>query len=247
MEFVSKLPPSATSMERALEQVFWEEIQLIERDIKDFLNPWKCRVDLLPYLAWELSVDDWDDSWDESIKRGVCANALIVHIYKGTRYGVEHALDALGVNAEIEEWFETTPELKPGRFKVTAWANKNLSPNQTEFLNENLYSRIESAINNAKNTRSHFDFTVGAKFGPNTLQMAGAITNPTAMARCDTDAIQQPLESKAAVEVATRATGISITRQTTQAIMDAQPNITPVAVAGSFSGYAVLKLTMEAA
>ncbi|MCG9597054.1 phage tail protein I [Vibrio sp. Isolate25] len=70
-EFVSKLPPSASPLERVMEQIFFEEIALIERDIKDFLDPYKCRADLLPYLAWEMSVDDWDESWDEKTKRDV--------------------------------------------------------------------------------------------------------------------------------------------------------------------------------
>ncbi|POC61729.1 phage tail protein, partial [Vibrio vulnificus] len=34
-EFVTTLPPSASKLERVLEQIFWEEIGLIERDIRD--------------------------------------------------------------------------------------------------------------------------------------------------------------------------------------------------------------------
>ncbi|END5526326.1 phage tail protein I [Vibrio vulnificus] len=243
--FVSKLPPSASSVERALEQVFWEEIQLIERDIRSFLNPWECREDLLPYLAWELSVDDWNDDWDESIKRGVCFNALTVHAYKGTRGGVEYALDALGVTAELVEWFEATPPLKKGRFEVTAWANKNLSPGQEAFLSEDLYNRIASAIDNAKNTRSHYEMKVGAKFGPNTLAVGSAITNPTAMARCDANAVQEPLESKAQIGMAIAGAAVSFAHRTTTAEIDAQPKPARVNVAGVTRSWAVLRVRME--
>ncbi|SIO94663.1 phage tail protein I [Vibrio spartinae] len=245
--FVSQLPPSASRLERVLEQIFWEEIQLIERDIQDFLNPRECRLDLLPYLAWELSVDDWNDDWDESIKRSACAKALTIHMYKGTRGGVESALAALGVSTELTEWFEASPPLKPGRFEVTAWANKNLASGQASFLSDAMYQQIRSAIDNAKNVRSHYDMKVGAKLGPNTLTMGCVMTNPTALACCDASVIQEPLKTDLSIGTTMVGDCVSLARQRATVTVDAQPSATSLHVAGLTQVWALLKIRMEAA
>ncbi|HDZ9268244.1 phage tail protein I [Vibrio cholerae] len=147
--FLSTLPPSASKLERILEQIFWEEIGLIERDIRDFMNPWKCREDLLPYLAWELSVDDWDDNWSLSTKRRVCATALDIHTYKGTRYAIDKSIEAIRADSlRAVEWFEDESNLKPGQFRVDLISDQ--SPVDATTIPE-----IVRAIQNAKNTRSH--------------------------------------------------------------------------------------------
>ncbi|MCG7585446.1 phage tail protein I [Photobacterium sp. OFAV2-7] len=148
-DFVSTLPPSASSMERALEQVFWEEIAQIEREIRDFLNPYKCRLDLLPYLAWEVSVDDWDDAWDEKYKRNVVAKALEIHTYKGTRYAIDKSIEAIRADSiRAVEWFEDPDNLAPAEFRVELIS-------QGSPVDAATYPEITRAINNAKNTRSH--------------------------------------------------------------------------------------------
>ena len=148
-EFHSTLPSSASKLERVLEQIFWEEIALIERDIRDFLNPWKCREDLLPYLAWELSVDYWDDSWSLDTKRRVCATALDIHTYKGTRYAIDKSIEAIRADSlKAVEWFEDEANLLPGQFRVDLISEQ--SPVDATTIPE-----ITRAINNAKNTRSH--------------------------------------------------------------------------------------------
>ncbi|EHD2239378.1 TPA: phage tail protein I [Vibrio vulnificus] len=147
-EFVTNLPPSASKLERVLEQIFWEEIGLIERDIRDFLNPWACREDLLPYLAWELSVDDWDDSWPIETKRRVCATALDIHIYKGTRYAIDKSIEAIRADSlKAVEWFEDEENLIPGQFRVDLISEQ--SPVDASTVPE-----IVRAIQHSKNTRS---------------------------------------------------------------------------------------------
>ncbi|GLT18879.1 bacteriophage protein [Vibrio zhanjiangensis] len=150
-EFVSKLPPSASSLERVMEQIFFEEIALIERDIKDFLDPYKCRPDLLPYLAWEMSVDDWNEDWDEQTKRDVIAAAIEIHIYKGTRYALDKSIESIRKDGlTITEWFEDKVKLRPGFFRVTLQACNS-------DIDENMVPQIFKAVNNAKNTRSHLE------------------------------------------------------------------------------------------
>ncbi|MCM0151656.1 phage tail protein I [Photobacterium galatheae] len=149
MAFISTLPPSASAMERALEQVFWEEIQLIERDIQNFLDPWKCRLDLLPYLAWELSVDDWNETWDEQTKRKVVSSSLEIHTYKGTRYAIDKSIEAIRADSlNVIEWFDDPATLAPAEFRVELVSKQ--SPVDAATI-----PQISSAIRNAKNTRSH--------------------------------------------------------------------------------------------
>lgn len=50
----------------------------------------------MPYLAWALSVDEWDHTWSEDRKRDACRLAREIHQHKGTPYGVKQALAALG-------------------------------------------------------------------------------------------------------------------------------------------------------
>ncbi|WP_316207392.1 phage tail protein I [Bradyrhizobium sp. SZCCHNR3118] len=57
--------------------------------IRDLWNPWTCPENLLPYLAWTLSVDIWDPSWELTKRRSVVANAIKHHQIKGTLQAIE--------------------------------------------------------------------------------------------------------------------------------------------------------------
>ncbi|CAM2802586.1 MULTISPECIES: phage tail protein I [Vibrio] len=149
--FVSKLPPSASKMERVMEQVFWEELALIERDIRNFYDPYQCRVDLLPYLAWEMSVDYWDENWSEQTKRDVIAASNPIHTTKGTRYALDKSIESIRDDGlSVTEWFDDEANLAPGFFRV------NLEARNSD-IDENTVPQIYTAVNNAKNTRSHLE------------------------------------------------------------------------------------------
>ncbi|MCG6350529.1 phage tail protein I [Vibrio fluvialis] len=149
--FVSKLPPSASKMERVMEQVFWEELALIERDIRNFYDPYQCRVDLLPYLAWEMSVDYWDENWSEQTKRDVIAASNPIHTSKGTRYALDKSIESIRDDGlSVTEWFDDEANLAPGFFRV------NLEARNSD-IDENTVPQIYTAVNNAKNTRSHLE------------------------------------------------------------------------------------------
>ncbi|EKO3535610.1 phage tail protein I [Vibrio fluvialis] len=149
--FVSKLPPSASKMERVMEQMFWEELALIERDIRNFYDPYQCRVDLLPYLAWEMSVDYWDENWSEQTKRDVIAASNPIHTTKGTRYALDKSIESIRDDGlSVTEWFDDEANLAPGFFRV------NLEARNSD-IDENTVPQIYTAVNNAKNTRSHLE------------------------------------------------------------------------------------------
>lgn len=88
------LPPNATPLERNLATT-GERLDDLPMPIRDLRNPQRCPAALLPYLAWELSVDEWNPGWGEGTKRRVIAESVSVHRRKGTRGSVRRALEAI--------------------------------------------------------------------------------------------------------------------------------------------------------
>lgn len=83
------IPRNRTPFETAVETVNAERFPLPTGLVKAVWSPDNCPADLLPYLAWQLSVDLWDDAWPEVKKREVCRNALTLHRLKTTPAGIK--------------------------------------------------------------------------------------------------------------------------------------------------------------
>ncbi len=101
----SLLPPNASQLERDLSEAI-ARLGDIPVEISDLWNPDKCPLSMLPYLAWALSVDVWDESWTEDVKRAVVRESVAIHRIKGTPGAVEKMCAALGYNVRCLEWFE---------------------------------------------------------------------------------------------------------------------------------------------
>lgn len=98
----SLLPYNSTAAERALEAAGAEAIGIPV--VEGFRDPWRCPAALLPWLAWSLSVDEWDPSWSEETKRETIAASIQVHRRKGTVWAMRRALQAADLgDAEIQE------------------------------------------------------------------------------------------------------------------------------------------------
>jgi len=144
----SLLPPNATDQERALEGAT-VRIGDVPVPIRDLWNPQACPEALLPWLAWALSVDNWDASWPAQIKRDVIAESLELHRHKGTPWAVERALIVAGSpNARVEEWFEYGGQ--PGYFKVVVDV-------EGEGVSGALEAKLLKTIERFKNCRSWLD------------------------------------------------------------------------------------------
>lgn len=103
-EIESVLPPFSSNLERALERISMKMIR--EARIVDVWNPDTADEEFLPWLAYSVSVDDWDSTWPEDVRRDVIRRSIEVHRRKGTRGAVVRAVEALGIDAEVIEWFE---------------------------------------------------------------------------------------------------------------------------------------------
>lgn len=97
------LPPNQSALETTLAQA--ARLRMLRPEtLRTIWNPWTCPVRILPWLAWALSVDEWDDAWSEATRRGTIAAALEVHRIKGTRRSVLKALEGAGYpHAKVDE------------------------------------------------------------------------------------------------------------------------------------------------
>jgi phage tail P2-like protein len=92
---VTILPPQSTQTERALEVAF-ARIGTFDLHNADLWTPATCPSAFLPWLAYALSVDEWDGAWPEAIKRDYIAASIAIHQRKGTLWSVKRALAAAG-------------------------------------------------------------------------------------------------------------------------------------------------------
>ena len=94
------LPPNSTAQERALEASV-ERMATLPVHIDRTWDPTRCPAKLLPWLAWALSVDEWNAEWPEETKRDAIAASPEVHRKKGTAGALKRALRALRVHARV--------------------------------------------------------------------------------------------------------------------------------------------------
>lgn len=106
------LPSNATPLERELARLSTPLAAINPAVIETIWDAWRCPSPLLPWLAWAMSVDHWDETWSEIAKRQSIADSPDYHRRKGTRAAVEALLTLGGAPFEIHEWHEVSP---PGR------------------------------------------------------------------------------------------------------------------------------------
>ncbi|MCI6383324.1 phage tail protein I [Fusobacterium mortiferum] len=61
---------------------------------------------VLSQLAWQFSIDNWQESLSKEIKINLIKNAYWAHSKKGTKKAVEDCLKMLGYPITLQEWFE---------------------------------------------------------------------------------------------------------------------------------------------
>lgn len=89
------LPPNSTALEHDLATVF-AAVEGLDAPARLMWNPSQVPSAFLPWLAWSLSVDDWDPEWSEDRKREIIQGSIALHRIKGTRKSVEMALQMMG-------------------------------------------------------------------------------------------------------------------------------------------------------
>ncbi|KII36325.1 phage tail protein I [Pseudomonas fluorescens] len=143
----SLLPSGSTPLERAATEAMAEAVAL-KVPLRDLWSPDRCPLSLLPYLAWALSVDRWDQNWSEKTKRAVIKASFFVHKRKGTINAIRRAVEPLGYLIELIEWWQTAPMGTPGTFAL------KLGVLETG-ITEEMYLEVERLIDDAKPVSRH--------------------------------------------------------------------------------------------
>ena len=156
----SLLPTNASELEFHLEQVVQAATDL-PVPVSRLWDPATCPLSLLPWLAWAFSVDEWDDSWPEHIKRQVVAHSFDVHRYKGTPYAVQQALDSLNIKTQLREWWAPGGSQTPGTMTVVALINENLTDNDEGLITREMLEQVTRVITSARRGVIHFDVELG--------------------------------------------------------------------------------------
>jgi phage tail P2-like protein len=178
----SLLPPNATELERALEAVGLSVLDL-PVPIDTLWNPDTISADLLPWLAWSLSVESWKPYWSDVIKRNRVKTAIDIARRKGTAKSVRDVVESFGGHVEIREWWQSEPKGVPHTFTlILTVPTQGGQEASAEFVDD-----IIAEVRRTKPARSHFTFTQGV------LAMGGlgviARARPVAYARLSFDGV----------------------------------------------------------
>ena len=118
MSDASLLPSNRTPLEQALAQVSMEKPDL-PNVLRRMISPATCPVELLPWLAIQRSVDRWDPTWSEAIKRKVVKDSFEVHQRKGTVAALRQVVEPIADLIDITEWHQLEPKGEPGTFSMS--------------------------------------------------------------------------------------------------------------------------------
>lgn len=141
------LPPNASIVEENLDEAL-SRIENVPTPARTTINPDTAPAQILPWMAWAQSVDNWEIEWTEQQKRAVIKAAYAVHRQKGTVYALRTALEALGYDLIVQEWYQQIPQGDPYTFDVI------LTIEGSE-IDAATFSKLLSVIEANKNLRSH--------------------------------------------------------------------------------------------
>jgi len=155
--YPSLLPSNRSEWATALSETGAARYPLPAELVASVWSPADCPVHILPYLAWALSVDLWDDTWPETLKREACRRALELHRLKTTLAGIKAHVEFTG--AEVR---------KVTRPPANGFMYAAMTPEQrTAWLDSLPQIRIYPFYNKAVAVgRMFFSGTAGKKFMP---------------------------------------------------------------------------------
>lgn len=139
----SLYPPNATPFEKSISSTI-DLSTAIEVPVRKLWSPQTCPIEVIAWLGWALSVDDWDPNWTEVQKRNAVENSIQVHRQKGTVGAVKRAVGVLGFDVEVDE---RTGQVYT--FNVRLKSKPGLAPTIAQM------DEAERLALGAKNVRSH--------------------------------------------------------------------------------------------
>lgn len=91
------MPPNASLLERRITAVA-ADIERADAPIHTLWDAQRVPLQMLPWLAWAVGVDDWSRHWPEQTQRAAVADAIQIRRRRGTPWAIRRALEVLGYN-----------------------------------------------------------------------------------------------------------------------------------------------------
>lgn len=157
-------PPNAPPGDRAIEAAVAVRVPR-GLDMLALWNPATCPADLLPWLAWGLSIDIWDAEWSEQTKREMISDAIARQRRKGSVAAVREVLEAFDVGLTLHEWFDQG--LPPFTFEVRLPVEDGLT-GAAAFI-----EKVADQVTRVKPARAHFTVAQSIQAGAD-LGIVGA-------------------------------------------------------------------------
>ncbi|WP_212510871.1 phage tail protein I [Acinetobacter seifertii] len=136
------LPPNATDFEHKIVETSAQLTEL-NADLSSLIRIDDAPSDFLSILAWQFSVDRWQDDWPDEVKRAQIKNSIKVHQHKGTNYALRQIVESFGYSLTVHEWWQETPMNAPGTFQITVETNGRA-------LSERTYQTLTELLHDAK-------------------------------------------------------------------------------------------------
>lgn len=136
------LPPNTTPFEKRIVETTAKTTEL-NTNLSSLIRVDDAPADFLSILAWQFSVDRWQDDWPDEVKRAQIKNSIKVHTYKGTNFALRSIVESFGYSLTILEWWQESPVNEPGTFQITIDTNG-------KSLSEKSYNTLVELIHDAK-------------------------------------------------------------------------------------------------
>lgn len=152
----SLLPPNSSPLERTLEHVTLNAMD-VQVPLRTLWNATTISGELLPWLAWSLSLDSWKSYWSNTVKRNRVRQAIDIARRKGTAKAVRDVAAAFGAFVTIVEWWQKVPRGIPHTFDVIVTVSGSGGAEASAAYVEDIIAEITRT----KPARSHFVVTQG--------------------------------------------------------------------------------------
>lgn len=150
------LPPNSTALEQAL-AALTTRLEAIPTPLPSLWDADRCPVDQLPWMAWALSLDDWQPDWSTAVKRERVRSAIAIQRRKGTANSVRMVVQSFGGSVAIREWWQTEPRGEPHTFDLSL----TLTGADGQSASSRFVDQVIAEVERTKPVRSHFTFTQG--------------------------------------------------------------------------------------
>ena len=231
------LPHSATSQERAIEQTIVRSSDFYPNYVRNWV-PADVPENILPWLAWAYSVDEWAASWPLDVRRDYTEQSYFIHRYKGTVAAVRRALSSVigGDEMTLEEWWQYDGPVHT--FTVTAEAFdlwlRDGPPISPEF-----YRQIRAVVYASKPVRSHWELRVRMPSEASIGAATGAV-NTAAVVTGGDELRRLPIGSQSATAATGAVNTAAVVTAGEQMVLPATQARSGISITGAISVVAVV-------